>query len=447
MEETDVIVIGAGMAGLTAARELGRSGYRVTVLEGRDRIGGRTWTSTFAGKSVEMGGTWIHWQQPHLWSEVTRYGLEMTESPAPTNYRYVVDGAMREATPEQFSAYFGEGFSAFTADALEALPRPTDPLYNPTFAVTEQESVEERLARIDLPEDVAAVLATILSAPMGALYKDLSVSFPLRLAALAGWNGAAVFDMIGRYKLKDGMASLYQALAADGDPRIHLDSPVHSVTQDDGGVTVSTRDGARYRARSVVVAVPLNTLHDITFSPPLSPGKQAAAAEKHATLGVKVWIRAKGDIGNVAAAAPEGYPFGWLASEFHVDGDTLLVGFGVSADALDFGNIHEVQTAVQAMLPEVEVIDVHLHDWKTDEFSQGLWGTHRPGQIHKYLAALQQPEGRVVFAGAETSSGWNGFIDGAIESGIRAAREVRAELDAASIDAAAGAIPVVGVRS
>jgi monoamine oxidase len=425
MEESDVIVIGAGLAGLTAARELGRSGHRVTVLEARDRIGGRTWTSTFAGKSVEMGGTWIHWQQPHLWSEMTRYGLEMTESPAPTNYRYVIDGEMRDATPEQFFAYFGEGFNAFAADASEVLPRPTDPLFNPAFALTEQESVKERLARLDLPDDVAAVLAAIMSAPMGALSTDLSVSFPLRLAALAGWNGAAVFDMIGRYKLKDGMASLYQALAADGDADIRLESPVHSVTQDEDGVTVSTRDGSLYRASSVVVAVPLNTLQDIVFSPPLSSGKQAAAAEKHATLGVKVWIRVKGDVGNVAAAAPEGHPFGWLASEFHVDGDTLLVGFGVAADAIDFSDIDEVRTAVQAMLPGTEVIDVHLHDWKTDEFSQGLWGTHRPGQINKFLAALQKPEGCVAFAGAETSSTWNGFIDGAIESGIRAAREAQ----------------------
>ena len=76
----DAIVVGGGFAGATAARELSRAGCRVVLLEARDRLGGRTWTSSFAGQPVEMGGTWVHWHQPHVWAELTRYGLELAES-------------------------------------------------------------------------------------------------------------------------------------------------------------------------------------------------------------------------------------------------------------------------------------------------------------------------------------------------------------------------------
>jgi monoamine oxidase len=80
--DADVVVIGAGFAGLVAARELGRAGLGVLVLEARDRVGGRTWTDHRLGHDLELGGTWVHWVQPHAWAEMTRYGREITRSPA-----------------------------------------------------------------------------------------------------------------------------------------------------------------------------------------------------------------------------------------------------------------------------------------------------------------------------------------------------------------------------
>src|ERR1700752_2596525 len=77
----DVVVIGAGFAGLIAARELGRAGFDVLVLEARDRVGGRTWTDRRLGRELELGGTWVHWVQPHSCAEMTRYGREIVRSP------------------------------------------------------------------------------------------------------------------------------------------------------------------------------------------------------------------------------------------------------------------------------------------------------------------------------------------------------------------------------
>src|SRR5450631_707610 len=70
----DVIVIGGGFCGVTTARECRHAGYRVLLLEARNRLGGRTFTANFNGRPVDMGGTWVHWSQPHVWSEIRRSG-------------------------------------------------------------------------------------------------------------------------------------------------------------------------------------------------------------------------------------------------------------------------------------------------------------------------------------------------------------------------------------
>ena len=89
----DTIVIGGGFAGLVAARELGRRGYDVALLEARERLGGRTWLAPFGGTQVEMGGAFVHRTQPHVWAELTRYGLGVVELPdAETSFLRTDDG-------------------------------------------------------------------------------------------------------------------------------------------------------------------------------------------------------------------------------------------------------------------------------------------------------------------------------------------------------------------
>ena len=94
--EQDVIVVGGGFAGLTASRELRAAGHRVLILEGRNRLGGRTWTSDFDGTDVELGGAFVHWFQPHVFAEMTRYGVPFKIPPEPERWSYISAGRMHD---------------------------------------------------------------------------------------------------------------------------------------------------------------------------------------------------------------------------------------------------------------------------------------------------------------------------------------------------------------
>lgn len=130
-DELDVIVVGAGLAGLTAARELGKAGHRVLVLEGRDRPGGRTFTSELADTEVELGGAFIHWFQPHIFAELTRYGLTFEVPPEPTRWSYLTQGRMHHSTVADLAPRMDELFERCFADARATLPLPHQPLVFP----------------------------------------------------------------------------------------------------------------------------------------------------------------------------------------------------------------------------------------------------------------------------------------------------------------------------
>ena len=110
------------------------------------------------------------------------------------------------------------------------------------------------------------------------------------------------------------------------------------------------------------------------------------------------------------------------------DGSQLLVGFGRDAAAVDADDRDAVQRALDRLVPGLEIIDATTHDWLADEFARGTWAIHRPGWYTRHHAAMRGPEHGLVFAGSDLADGWSGFVDGAIESGLRAAHQVQALL-------------------
>jgi monoamine oxidase len=153
-DRVDVVVIGGGMAGLVAAREIKRAGRSVILVEARDRLGGRTFSIRRNDVVTEYGGMWVHWAQPNVWTEVQRYDLAVEETAgtaAPEHVYYRSRGRTREISFERLLAPLASGFAKVYADARQVFPRP----YEPGFAQAEvarrdQMSFAQRLSELNL---------------------------------------------------------------------------------------------------------------------------------------------------------------------------------------------------------------------------------------------------------------------------------------------------------
>ena len=200
---------------------------------------------------------------------------------------------------------------------------------------------------------------------------------------------------------------------------------VLGVEQDDDGVTVRTADGPAYRGNHVICTLPLGALQGISFDPALQDSSRKAIADGQVSKGIKAWIKVKGTPKAFVALGSADWPLNFAQTEYHQDGDTILVAFGPDSSRLDATDLKQVQAAVDLLVPDAEVLDVASHDWTADPFSGETWPMHRPGYLTESLADFQTPQGRLLMAGADYANGWGGFIDGAIESGLEAARTVQ----------------------
>jgi monoamine oxidase len=423
----DVAVVGGGLAGLTAARELGRRGRRVLLLEARDRLGGRAWVSSFAGVDVEMGGAFIHWTQPHIWAEVTRYGLGIGDVPEPEKAFLRRDDGVEELTSEAFLD-FNTSFERLCHGAEALFPQPMSIPESPEAVEADRRSIAEALAATDLDpfhrDYLDAVCAGLSSAPNdGVGYLNIAKTF-----ALAGFVGKQVFETNGRWALEGGTRTLVDAMTADLRADVLLGTRVDEIAQGDGGVTLQTSDGER-TASAAIVAVPVNTLGAVRFDPELSDTKREAARGGVVSLGVKIWAKLAGGFPSVFAAAPDRFPLSFTETFGSTqDGGTVVVGFGPSAAALSLSDPALVARAIEELLPGARVEEIGGHDWVKDPFARETWATYSPGTWLGWVPELERREGRIAFAGSDIARGWGSYMDGALETGLRSAREIEAIL-------------------
>jgi monoamine oxidase len=418
----DVIVIGGGFAGVTAARECALRGRSVLLLEARERLGGRTWSATWEGTRIEYGGAWVHWHQPHTFSELTRAGLGVVLSDDAERAGWYVGSARRSGTLDERDAIASQGWDRFVDGVREALPQPHDPLRAlDRLARFDRLTIAERLEQLDLPSEQREVLRAELESLAHAPLGDAGAVSVLRWHALSGYSLALTQYTGGRVTIAGGTGALLRAIAEAAPFQARLRTPVAAVTERDGHVEVVTRDsGNGFAARSVVVAVPLNALGAIEFTPALAEDRRRAIELGQASRGVKLMLHARGEPLAQNAIRP-GHPFGYLATEeLMPDGTQLLIGFGPDAERCDPSDLAGLQRQLQEILPGYELLAATAHDWLGDEFSRGTWAIHRPGWYEHHHAAMRADNGRVALAGSDLADGWAGFIDGAIESGLRA---------------------------
>jgi monoamine oxidase len=423
----DVIVVGGGFAGVTAAREIALRGRSVLLLEARDRLGGRTWSADWDGVPVEYGGAWVHWHQPHTWSEITRAGLGVELSEDAERAHWWVRGERREGTIAERDAIAERGWNRFVEGVRRALPNPYDPLLaQDELARFDRLTIAERLGELELNDEERAVLEAELESLAHAPLEDAGAVSVLRWHALSGYSLALTQYTGGRVTLAGGTGALLEAIASAAPVEMLLETPVAAVRARGARVEAETRAGELHDAAAVVVALPLNVLGAIEFEPALSEDKRRAIELGQASRGIKVFLRARGDDVLENAIRPQ-HPFGYLDTELlFADGTQLQIGFGIDAECCDPNDLAALQHALNEILPGYELVAATAHDWLADEYARGTWAIHRPGWYTKHHAEMRRPEGRVLLAGSDLANGWAGFIDGAIESGLEAGAQAAA---------------------
>ncbi|MBV8497271.1 MAG: FAD-dependent oxidoreductase [Gammaproteobacteria bacterium] len=425
----DVIVIGGGFCGITAARECRRAGLRALVLEARNRLGGRTFTADFGGQTVDLGGSWVHWSQPHVWTEVRRSGLPLAESLGAAADRLILHTSRHDVVTLSYArsgVQLDRAVAAYIGDGRSALPLPFDPFGSDSYHKLDGITSAERLAGLKGLTALDRDYVDGYFASQGHNYSDQFAWLEMvRWYCLSGHNLADMSDMSGRFHFRDGTAALLNFILAEGKPEVRLATPVRRVSEAAAGVTVITARGEELAARLVVSTVPLNVLKDIEWQPALPEAKLAASRETHAGHGTKLHVLVEGDYGNLGGLAPSHNAINSLMTERVVAGNTHLIGFGPDPELLDVNDTDSVQQAVRLFLPDAKVKRSLGYQWTLDPYSQGTWCSLRPHMWSRYLRELQQPTARVIFASADWANGFRGFIDGAIEQGMEAGRRVR----------------------
>ena len=420
-------MVGAGLAGLTAARELGRRGHRVVVFEGRDRIGGRAWTAPFAGIDVEMGGAYVHWIQPHLWSELTRHGLGIAGTHENDRITLRDDDGAVELEERDFED-IAASFAALCHDAPSLLPNPMVAPEGDEVRGADRLSARDRLDATAIPDRVRGFVDAMCSGMSSRPNDEVGYLTIAKTFALASFDRDLMLAANASFRIEGGTKALVDAIAADVSGKTRVGTPVEAISQDGRDVTVRTGEGES-TASAVVVAVPVNTLGAIRFEPRLSATKTEAVQRGLGGLGVKVWAKLAGGSSDALISAPDRFPLTFVETAGPTaDGGTLVVGFGPSAAALPLADPDLVAKAIEEMLPGAVVEEVGGHDWVDDPFSRGTWAAHRPDTWIRWLPQIDRPEGRITFAGGDIARGWQGYLDGAIETGLRAARETDAIL-------------------
>ncbi len=444
-----VVVVGAGLAGLSAARRLVTFGRDVVVFEARDRVGGRTEGGVLSdGTPVELGGTWIGPTQNRMYALVEELGLETFRTWNDEGALLVsLSGRQSRMKPHRGAAPrlnpfaladLGQGLARF--ERLARRVNLTEPWRTPGADRLDGQTFETWIRRNLRTPAGRAYFHIACEAVFAAEPADLSLLHALFYThsgtdfetLLATDRGAQQDRVVG------GSIRIAETMAERLGDRVRLDSPVSGIAQHDAGVRVRLRDGEVVEGSRAVVTLPPTLAGRLDYAPTLPSWRDqltqklpAGSVMKTFAVYAEPFWRADGLNGQAASDR------GPVKVTFDVSPPSgtpgVMMGFveGAAARELARRTPEERRRAVLDCLVRyygpraADPVEYLERDWMAEEFTRGCYGAHfAPGVWTSYGHALRSPVGRVHWAGAECSPVWNGYMEGAVRSGETVAAEV-----------------------
>jgi monoamine oxidase len=446
--EADVIVVGAGLAGLTAARQLQGAGYSVLVLEARDRVGGRVLNHSLAGgQAADVGGQFVGPTQRNILGLAAELGV--ATQPIFTSGLAILEFAGKRhsyrGTPRLSPLQLADSGRAIFALDRMARRVPLDAPWRAagataadsrTLADWARRNARTRLGRFA----IEAFSRGVLACEPGEV-SLLHVLFYLRSAGgfrqLTETSGAAQQDRFA------GGSQLIAIKMAEqlGPGGVRLGAPVTRIEQTPSQVTVCAA-GLEAAGRRAVIAVPPALAGRISYDPPLPADRdqltQAApmgSVIKCLAVYDEPFWRYAGYSGQAASDGPAAQVTFDTGPPSGPPG--ILLGFVTATEARRLARADPARRRAEVLASfaryfgpaAAQPADYIEHDWTADQWTRGCYGAHfPPGTWTHFGPALRRPAGLLHWAGTETAMHWSGYMDGAVQSGQRAASEVLAAL-------------------
>jgi monoamine oxidase len=455
----DVVVVGAGLSGLIAAREIARAGHSVAVLEARDRVGGRMFDRQIAGgEVVDLGAEFIGPTQNHIRALVDELGLETFPSYDQGKSVYAAAGR-RTTYDDSGPTGMAPPDPALLADLLLIIPRldsmalkvPVDaPHTTPGAAELDAQSLGDWIRRNSTGGRAFANVTRAATRPIfGAEPREISLLYALYFIAASGdertpgtfernfstRNGAQ------QDRVDGGTQQIAERVAKGLGRRVVRNTPVRRIVTGKGYVDVVS-DRYVNRARQVIVALAPALAGRIQYEPALPALRDGLTQRLPQGNLVKIqavyerpFWREQGLNGtSISDTGPCNVTFD---SSPRSGRPGVLLGFIGGDEARAFVGLPAagrkraaLASLARAFGPRaLDATDYLEADWAAEPFTRGCpVAVAPPGVLTAYGAALRAPVGRIHWAGTETATYWNGYMDGAIRAGERAAREALAEL-------------------
>jgi monoamine oxidase len=450
--DTDVVVVGAGLAGLAAARRLTAHGVDCVVLEARDRVGGRTLNHSIGdGKIVEVGGQWVGPTQTRVLELMGELGLESFSTYDQGEHVVEYEGEVQRYTgtipklSKRLLADFGQ--AQWKLDRM-AKKVPADAPWTTAKAEEwDSQTLWSWMRRNVLTRGARDALSLGVEAVWAAQPADISLLHALFYISSAGGLDA-LWDTEGgaqEARVVGGSQLISVRMAEELGNRVALDAPVRRIAYEGERVTVQA-DGIDVEARRAIVAMPPTLTCRIAYDPPMPAMRdqltqripQGTVIKCMAVYDEPFW-RGRGLTGQ--GTSLEG-PVKLTFDNSPPDGSPgVLLGFLEGNQARELG-AWEPSRRREAVIdgftrlfgPDAAApLDYVDKSWADEEWTRGCYGCYMPtGAWTVYGPHLRAPVGPIHWAGAETAIVWSGYMDGAVRSGDSAAEAVAAKLVARS---------------